>query len=289
MCLWCNSPMKSKLFSFDPRAISLNSIVELSTQKVHKMSLQEVSDAARVYFREEFSFWNPCLGSFLLQDFDKAAADVNNLKSQPSNEDLLELYALFKQANVGDVNTGELFVNWLSSRTRCDAWLTACHSNGHLDHYITHTTTIAVIAVVSIYECLCDNHHSDLTVVSFMAFFMKLTFFVIYFPRRCYLRHERILFILVFKFFFVCFYRWSFDFFFMCNWCLIAVCRLSVIMMHLTYVEIFTFLAARPGLFDLKGKAKWDAWNEKKGLANDDAKKQYVQKVQSLIATVGLK
>lgn len=28
--------------------------------------------------------------------------------------------------------------------------------------------------------------------------------------------------------------------------------------------------AARPGLFDLKGKAKWDAWNGKKGKINLD-------------------
>lgn len=37
--------------------------------------------------------------------FQKAAEDVKNLKATPSNDELLELYALFKQGSVGDVNT----------------------------------------------------------------------------------------------------------------------------------------------------------------------------------------
>lgn len=44
---------------------------------------------------------------FLLQDFDKAAEDVKNLNGTPSNDDLLELYAFFKQANFGDNTTGK--------------------------------------------------------------------------------------------------------------------------------------------------------------------------------------
>lgn len=33
----------------------------------------------------------------------------------------------------------------------------------------------------------------------------------------------------------------------------------------------------RPGLLDMKGKAKWDAWNAIKGKSKDDAKKEYVE------------
>lgn len=33
----------------------------------------------------------------------------------------------------------------------------------------------------------------------------------------------------------------------------------------------------RPGMLDLKGKAKWDAWNTKKGMAQDEAKQKYVK------------
>ncbi len=35
----------------------------------------------------------------------------------------------------------------------------------------------------------------------------------------------------------------------------------------------------RPGVFDLKGKAKWDAWNAKKGVAKEEAQQQYVDLV----------
>ncbi|XP_074603069.1 acyl-CoA binding protein 1 [Brevipalpus obovatus] len=84
-------------------------------------------------------------------DFEKAAADVNNLKSRPTDEELLEIYALFKQASVGDCNT------------------------------------------------------------------------------------------------------------------------------------------SRPGLLDLKGKAKWDAWNSKKGMSKDDARAAYIKKAQELVAKYGLK
>ena len=36
----------------------------------------------------------------------------------------------------------------------------------------------------------------------------------------------------------------------------------------------------RPGMFDLKGKAKWDAWKSKEGMSSDDAKAAYVALVQ---------
>lgn len=36
--------------------------------------------------------------------FEKAAKDVNTLTERPSNETLLKLYGLYKQASVGDVN-----------------------------------------------------------------------------------------------------------------------------------------------------------------------------------------
>jgi diazepam-binding inhibitor (GABA receptor modulating acyl-CoA-binding protein) len=38
---------------------------------------------------------------------------------------------------------------------------------------------------------------------------------------------------------------------------------------------------SRPGMFDLTGKAKWDAWNSVKGLSQDDAKTQYIATVES--------
>lgn len=37
--------------------------------------------------------------------FDKAVEDSKTLKQKPSNDTLLQLYSLYKQATVGDVNT----------------------------------------------------------------------------------------------------------------------------------------------------------------------------------------
>lgn len=39
-------------------------------------------------------------------EFIQAAEDVKSLAQKPSNDILLELYALFKQSIVGDINTG---------------------------------------------------------------------------------------------------------------------------------------------------------------------------------------
>ncbi|XP_072010367.1 acyl-CoA-binding domain-containing protein 7 [Engystomops pustulosus] len=43
-----------------------------------------------------------------------------------------------------------------------------------------------------------------------------------------------------------------------------------------------------PGMLDLKGKAKWEAWNSKKGLSKDDAMSAYVSKANELIEKYGL-
>ncbi|KAG0049217.1 Acyl-CoA-binding domain-containing protein 1 [Gryganskiella cystojenkinii] len=40
----------------------------------------------------------------------------------------------------------------------------------------------------------------------------------------------------------------------------------------------------RPGFTDFKGKAKWDAWTAKKGLASAEAEKQYIALVAKLTA-----
>lgn len=40
---------------------------------------------------------------------------------------------------------------------------------------------------------------------------------------------------------------------------------------------------SKPGMFDLKGKAKWNAWNEKKGMAQDESKEKYIAYVDQLL------
>jgi acyl-CoA-binding protein len=39
---------------------------------------------------------------------------------------------------------------------------------------------------------------------------------------------------------------------------------------------------SRPGLLDLKGRAKFDAWSKRKGTSKDDAMKSYVALVDKL-------
>ena len=39
---------------------------------------------------------------------------------------------------------------------------------------------------------------------------------------------------------------------------------------------------SRPGMFDLKGRAKYDAWSARKGTSKDDAKQSYLATVARL-------
>lgn len=41
---------------------------------------------------------------------------------------------------------------------------------------------------------------------------------------------------------------------------------------------------SRPGLLDLKGKYKWDAWAELKGTSQEDAESQYIELVDELLS-----
>lgn len=54
------------------------------------------------------------------------------------------------------------------------------------------------------------------------------------------------------------------------------------------YIKKFFFIADKPGMLDLKGKAKFEAWTKKKGTSKEDAQKAYIAKVDSLIASIGL-
>jgi len=45
----------------------------------------------------------------------------------------------------------------------------------------------------------------------------------------------------------------------------------------------------RPGMLDFKGKAKWDAWNSKKGMSKEEAMQKYVDYAKEMIAKHGKK
>lgn len=54
-----------------------------------------------------------------VQRFNKAAEDVKNMTVRPTDEELKEIYALFKQGTTGDVNTGNDY-----EHSSCISWIT---------------------------------------------------------------------------------------------------------------------------------------------------------------------
>ena len=54
--------------------------------------------------------------------FDQAARDVQELDARPENTTLLQLYALYKQATVGDANGKRPSMLDLVGRAKYDAW-----------------------------------------------------------------------------------------------------------------------------------------------------------------------
>uniref|UniRef100_A0A452UAS9 Acyl-CoA-binding protein n=1 Tax=Ursus maritimus TaxID=29073 RepID=A0A452UAS9_URSMA len=57
---------------------------------------------------------------------------------------------------------------------------------------------------------------------------------------------------------------------------------------HFKQATVGDINTERPGLLDLKGKAKWDAWNQLKGTSKEDAMKAYVNKVEELKKKYGI-
>ncbi|EDV26757.1 expressed hypothetical protein [Trichoplax adhaerens] len=56
------------------------------------------------------------------EEFKSAVDKINNLASKPSNEDLLEIYGLYKQATVGDCNTDRPGFFDQKNRAKWDSW-----------------------------------------------------------------------------------------------------------------------------------------------------------------------
>lgn len=63
----------------------------------------------------------------------------------------------------------------------------------------------------------------------------------------------------------------------------------SVTLIVLFFSRKILIFLARPGMLDFRGKAKWDAWDKRKGMSQDAAKEQYIQKVEELISVIGKK
>ena len=61
----------------------------------------------------------------LKEQFEKAAAESKNLPEKPDNDTLLQLYSLYKQGSIGDINTdppGNAFD--FVARAKYEAWAT---------------------------------------------------------------------------------------------------------------------------------------------------------------------
>ncbi len=54
--------------------------------------------------------------------FDKAVADSKNLPEKPDNATLLQIYALYKQATVGEVDGKRPGFTDMVGRAKWDAW-----------------------------------------------------------------------------------------------------------------------------------------------------------------------
>ena len=49
-----------------------------------------------------------------------------------------------------------------------------------------------------------------------------------------------------------------------------------------TRASLVTLNTDRPGMFDLKGKAKWDAWKSREGSGKGTAREEYVKVVNGI-------
>ncbi|CAL8098004.1 unnamed protein product [Calicophoron daubneyi] len=58
----------------------------------------------------------------VFQNFKEAAEKVKNLKQRPTDNEMLELYGLYKQSLEGDVNTdAPSFIN-ITAKSKWNAW-----------------------------------------------------------------------------------------------------------------------------------------------------------------------
>ena len=60
--------------------------------------------------------------SDLNKKFERAAKDAQNMKKRPADDDMLRLYALYKQASAGDVSGDRPGAFDFVGRAKYDAW-----------------------------------------------------------------------------------------------------------------------------------------------------------------------
>jgi acyl-CoA-binding protein len=77
--------------------------------------------------------------------FEKAAKDLNTLRTRPKDEDLLVLYALYKQATVGDVAGARPGMFDVKGRAKYDAWAgrKGTAREAAMQEYVAHVARLA--------------------------------------------------------------------------------------------------------------------------------------------------
>ncbi|KAI1885481.1 hypothetical protein AGOR_G00204140 [Albula goreensis] len=58
----------------------------------------------------------------LQEEFEQIAVEVKNVKTRPTDQELLDLYGLYKQAIVGDINTDKPGLMDMKGKAKWDAW-----------------------------------------------------------------------------------------------------------------------------------------------------------------------
>lgn len=91
------------------------------TENARRRVLSSISwRALCCLFQSSISDLSFCFG---LQDkFNTAAEDVKKLTKRPSNEEMLEIYGLYKQATAGDNTTSQPWAIQLEASAKWNAW-----------------------------------------------------------------------------------------------------------------------------------------------------------------------
>ena len=56
------------------------------------------------------------------EKFKQAVEDVKNLPNRPNNETLLQLYGLYKQVTIGNINIPQPWAIQIEKRAKWDSW-----------------------------------------------------------------------------------------------------------------------------------------------------------------------
>ncbi|KAG5857033.1 acyl-CoA-binding domain-containing protein 7 isoform X2 [Anguilla rostrata] len=58
----------------------------------------------------------------LQSEFEQIAGDVKKIKTRPEDQELLDLYGLYKQGTVGDINTDKPGMLDMKGKAKWEAW-----------------------------------------------------------------------------------------------------------------------------------------------------------------------